>query len=119
MKILLVEDHKFLAEASIGVLREMYDHDVEHALTAAQALRLAEKQIFDVILIDLNLPDANGYDLARQLRANKALNRTVFIALTGIGNSFDEKRAESSGIDASFTKPMDFAVLSSICRRTN
>jgi DNA-binding response OmpR family regulator len=116
MKILLIEDHKALAEITIDMLREMYDHDVEHALNAVQACEMARQRPYDLILIDLKLPDSNGYDLALELRKNSALDRTIFVALTGIGNVVDEARAHASGIDACFVKPMDFGLLNSLRR---
>ena len=119
MKVLVVEDQKFLAEVTVGILRDMYDHDVAHASTAATAVEIASRQPFDLVLIDLNLPDSSGYELAARLRKINAMDRTVFVALTGIGNSVDPEQVRASGIDAYFTKPMDFELLETIERQPN
>jgi CheY-like chemotaxis protein len=116
MRILLVEDHPFVAQISCSVLREIHEHQVDHAATAAAAIELASKNSFDVILIDLNLPDMNGYKLAAKLRTDPRMNDTIFIALTGIGNFIDPDAADDSGIDAYYAKPMDFKLLDQIQR---
>jgi CheY-like chemotaxis protein len=116
VKILLIEDHPFLAKVSCDALREIYDHDVQCAATAAEALEVASNNSFDVVVIDINLPDSDGYQLARKLRELPHLNCTSFVALTGIGNLIDTERAAASGIDACYTKPMKFEVLDEIRR---
>src|SRR3954454_8750628 len=116
MRILLVEDHEFVAQISCSVLREIHDHEVEHAGTAAAAIELASRDAYDIILIDLNLPDMNGYKLAAKLRTDPRMNETVFVALTGIGSFVDPDAAAASGIDVYYTKPMDFNVLEQVKR---
>jgi two-component system CheB/CheR fusion protein len=114
MKILLVEDHPFVAQVSCDVLREIHDHEVEHAATAADAVAAASRDQFDVVLIDINLPDSDGYQLASKLRALPQTNGTKLIALTGIGNLIDPTRAAAAGMDACYTKPMDFGLLNQL-----
>jgi len=116
MRILLIADHKLLAQISCSVLSEIHEHEVEHAATAADAIELASKNAFDIILIDLNLPDMNGYKLAAKLRTVPRMNETILIALTGIGNFVDPDAAAASGIDAYYTRPMDFKILEQIKR---
>jgi DNA-binding response OmpR family regulator len=116
MRVLLVEDHEFLAQITCSVLREIHEYEVEHVSTAAAAVDLASEKSFDVILIDLNLPDMNGYKLAALLRRNTRLNDTVLVALTGIGSHINADEAMASGIDAYYTKPMDFTVLEHLKR---
>jgi len=116
MKILLVEDHAVLADVCCRHLRDLHDHDVEHAATGAEALRRAQHFAPDLILIDLNLPDIDGYELARQLRADATFDKAVLVALTGWGNLVDETRAQSAGFDAHFRKPMDFEILPTLRR---
>ena len=118
MKILLVEDHEFLAQITRSQLREIHDHEVAHAFTAAAALELASQAKFDLVLLDLNLPDLNGYSLAAKLRELDGFDDTVIVTLTGIGNHTDPAKAAQSGVDAQFTKPMDFSDLPNIKRKT-
>lgn len=116
MKILLVEDHPGLAEISCRLLRDLHGHDVHLAPTGAQALEAASAEVPDLVLIDLNLPDMSGYDIARQLRKDPSFDRTVLVAVTGFGNIVDPEFAKEVGIDAHFRKPMDFEVLEELKR---
>jgi DNA-binding response OmpR family regulator len=114
MKILLVEDHPLVAQISCDLLRDVHKHEVEHAGTAADALKAALRGTFDVVLVDINLPDSDGYQLAGTLRGLPQLNGVTIVALTAIGNLIDRERAASAGIDAWFAKPMDFELLNRI-----
>ena len=117
MNILLVEDHPFVAEATSELLRVVYNHTVEHAATGQAAIELLDSFLPDLILIDINLPDMDGYRLAARLRERSDLGRAVLVAVTGIGSLIDEGRAVDAGVDAWYEKPMDFSVLESLVRR--
>ena len=117
MKVLLVEDHQGLAEATRRVLSEIYQHEVEHAATGRDALDSASRFAPDLILIDLNLPDIDGFDLAARLRGETRFDQTILVALTGVGNAASERRVEESGFDAFYVKPMDFELLESLSRK--
>jgi CheY-like chemotaxis protein len=116
MKILLVEDHEFLAQITCSILREIHEHDVEHAATAATALELAAHSAFDMALVDINLPDMDGYQLAERLRTFSHMSECVLVALTGIGSAINPERALAAGFDEFYSKPMDFGRLEKIKR---
>lgn len=116
MRILLVEDHAAVADISCSLLREVHEHEVAHVGTGAAALAAIDKFRPDLVLLDLNLPDTSGYEVARQLRRAPRYDETLLVALTGFGNDVDPVRAREVGFDAHFRKPMDFAVLPSITR---
>lgn len=117
MKILLIEDHAVLADVSCRLLREVHEHVVEHAASGREALALMEAFRPDLALVDLHLPDMDGYELAQRFRANPAWQSTVLVALTGWGHLADGDRAQSAGFDAHFRKPMDFDLLPTIKRQ--
>jgi DNA-binding response OmpR family regulator len=71
-----------------------------------------------VVLLDLNLPDMSGYEVAALVRENKDWSSVVLVALTGFGSEVHPLRAEISGIDAYFRKPMDFGALGQLHRRS-
>src|SRR5829696_1144343 len=119
MKILLVEDHSAVARISCDLLRDVHGHVVEHADTGGKALTAAVAMLPDMILIDLNLPDMSGYELAARLRSRSEFQHTKLIALTGFGSVVDDELAATVGIDAHFRKPMDFELLPQIDRATN
>jgi CheY-like chemotaxis protein len=116
MKLLLVEDHAGLAELSSRLLHEVYDHKVEHAPNGRSALQLLGHFRPELVLVDINLPDMSGYELARQIRAHAEYDDIVLIALTGFGNIIDDSAAEAAGFDAHFRKPMDFNLLPQVHR---
>lgn len=116
MKILLVEDHPGMAQVSCNVLRNIHGHEVEHVTTGQAALAALAKNVPDMILLDLSLPDMHGYRVAEQLRSQRHLDRTAIVALTGYGITGDAERSAAVGIDAHFRKPMDFSVLPEIRR---
>jgi len=117
MKILLVEDHLALAEMSCRLLEDVHDHQVEHAATGARALELFPDFDPELVLVDINLPDMDGYDLARRIRQLPGAERTLLVALTGFGNIIDDTSAQAAGFDAHFRKPMNFDLLPSLRRR--
>lgn len=116
MKVLLVEDHAGLAMISCYALREIHGHEVQHALTAGAALKVLETDVPDIVLLDLNLPDMHGYEVAQRMRRQPRFDQTIIVALSGIGDSVDPRQAAEAGIDAYYRKPMDFAELETIKR---
>ena len=116
MKILLVEDHAPLAKMSCMLLREIHGHKVDHARSGEEALRLAEIFSPDLMLIDINLPDTDGYELAARFRKEPRFQNTILVALTGWGSFADESRVQTAAFDAHFKKPMDFALLPTLAR---
>ncbi|HXN15857.1 MAG TPA: response regulator [Usitatibacter sp.] len=61
----------------------------------------------DVVLLDIRLPDVNGYEVARQLRADPSTQNLQLVALTGFGRREDILRARAAGFDEHITKPTD------------
>lgn len=117
MRVLLVEDHAALARISTDLLRDVYGHEVQYAPNGRAALDLVAAVVPDIVLIDLNLPDMDGYELAAQLRANPRFDAAVLIALSGFGKTLNDAAATAAGIDAQFRKPMDFSLLATLKRR--
>ena len=117
MKVLLVEDNPTLADVSCRLLREVHDHEVESARSGAEALAKLRQFTPDVALLDIHLPDMNGYDLATRMRAERRLDATVLVALTGMGTLLAGPEDSGAGFDVHFRKPMDFELLPSLRRK--
>jgi CheY-like chemotaxis protein len=105
-EILLVEDNPDALE-TLRVLLELEGHQVATAATGERAITLALENTFSVALIDIGLPDVDGYHVAREIRSAPAGKRVVLVALTGYGRPEDVRRAHESGFDAHLTKPVD------------
>jgi two-component system alkaline phosphatase synthesis response regulator PhoP len=107
-RILVVEDEPNVAET----LRERLQHagfEVVHAATAARARTAIAAEPVQLVLLDVGLPDGNGFDLAPQLRA--AAPRAAIIFLTAHGNPEDRVRGLELGADDYLTKPFHFREL--------
>jgi len=108
--VLLVEDDADTARLMATMLRGD-GCTVYVALDGPEALRAAERDHTEVILLDLGLPGMSGYEVARGLRAQKTQKRPLLIAITGRGEHADRLRSYEVGIDLHLTKPVDIEEL--------
>lgn len=120
-KLLLIEDDPLGAEAS-QALFEFWGYAVTVASTAADGLVLAQSAEPQVIVMDLGLPAIeHGVTLVRAIRAARAADPPVVVALTGYGRETDRRRALDAGADLFFVKPADLddlkRALANACRR--
>jgi len=112
-RILVVDDNRDQAE-SLGMLLEIFGHQVRIAYDGAQALEIAETFKPQMVLLDIGLPGMSGYDVARRMRENPALKSAVLVAQTGWGEEADRRRSAEAGIDRQLVKPVDIQVLEEI-----
>lgn len=105
LEILVVEDSDD-ARDTLRLLLELEGHRVRVAATGAQAVELAAAAPLDVAFVDIGLPDVDGYEVARQIRAKRG-DRVRLVALTGFGEPEDRRRASEAGFDAHLVKPVD------------
>ncbi len=103
-RVLVVDDNRDAAD-SLALLLEHQGYDVRAAYSAPEALQQARAFDPELMLLDIGLPQMDGYEVARRLRASGANGRMRLIALTGYGQAEDRKRALASGFDAHITKP--------------
>jgi signal transduction histidine kinase len=104
-RVLIVEDNDDTRQMLHEVLA-FSGHDVREARDGATGLALAAEAQPDVALIDIGLPDVDGYEVARRLRATPGGRRIGLIAITGYGQAEDQRRAYDAGFDAHLTKPV-------------
>jgi len=113
MKYLLVEDNLELAEAVASRIR-LDGHIVDHATKIADASAFASTGEYDLILLDIMLPDGDGRSFLKQHRA--ARNDTPVIVLTARSQVSDRISMLDHGADDYVTKPFDHAELQARCR---
>jgi signal transduction histidine kinase/ActR/RegA family two-component response regulator len=107
LRVMLVDDNIDAAVSLSLLLEAAGDHLVSTYYDAASALEWAAFERPDVFVLDIGLPDMNGYELARRLRAMPQFAGTLLIALTGYGQLADKVRAREAGFDMHIAKPAE------------
>lgn len=113
VRILVVDDNKDVAQ-SFAVLLGIMGHTVQTVGDGAAALEAAASFRPDLAFIDIGLPDIDGYELGRRLRADYPTGTLRLIALTGYGHDEVRARAQASGFDAHVVKPGDVETLEAL-----
>ena len=107
-RILLLEDDEALGRG-ICMALETPSCTVTHCSTCLQAIKILQGMVFDLLILDINLPDGSGLELLRTLRQNG--NSTPAILLTANDLELDEVTGLEAGADDYITKPFSLAVL--------
>ncbi|KQQ97115.1 ATP-binding protein [Massilia sp. Leaf139] len=113
LRIMIVDDNVDAAE-SLAVLLEAQGHQVRVEAHPLQALASARREPPEVFILDIGLPEMDGYELARRLRADPATGGALFVALTGYGQAHDRILSKSSGFEHHFVKPMNIERLGQV-----
>jgi len=116
LHILAVEDDQDTAQ-NLALLLRTEGHEVNIAPDGPTALRSAQVQQPDVVLLDIGLPGMNGYEVARRLYQQKAEKRPLLIAVTGHGEQKDHQQSAEAGIDLHLLKPVDTRQLTDVLRK--
>ena len=106
LRVLVVDDYIDATRALERLLTVM-GHEVIVANDGKSGIELAERVRPDVILLDIGLPEMDGYSVARSLRSLPAISTTRIIALTGYGAEQARKSAREAGFDLHLVKPVD------------
>jgi len=105
-RILVADDNRDAAE-SLAIILRLEGHEVELAHDGAAALRVFAAQRPDVALLDIGMPTASGYEVARQIRADPGGDKVMLIAITGWAQDSDKERSRAAGFDHHLTKPIE------------
>lgn len=105
-KILLIDDNADMRQM-LATSLSIQGHEVSEAGDGLGAVQLANELAPEVVIVDIGLPEIDGYEVARRLRANPATREVRLIALTGYGQQEDKQRAIDAGFDEHLTKPVD------------
>jgi signal transduction histidine kinase/DNA-binding response OmpR family regulator len=109
-RILVVDDNEDAAEMLAMVL-EQTGYRTRTAYDSRAALAAVADWAPHIVILDIGLPDINGYDVARELRQSERFGGLSLIALTGWGTQDDKQRALDAGFDVHLTKPVDARAL--------
>jgi signal transduction histidine kinase len=105
-RILLADDNRDAAE-SLAIILRLEGHEVDLAHDGASALRSFESMRPDVALLDIGMPGASGYDVARQIRSRPEGGNVLLIAITGWAQDSDRAQSRAAGFDHHLTKPVE------------
>ena len=105
-RILVADDNQDAAN-SLAMLLRLAGHEVHTAHGGQAALSLAGAVRPEFALLDIGMPDLDGYEVAKQIRAAPWGKDVKLIALTGWGQDEDKRRARAAGFDHHLTKPVD------------
>lgn len=106
LRLLVVDDDAGTREALAGILR-FYDAEVQLAASAAEALHVLDQSSIDVLLSDIGMPDLDGYELLRQVRARPRLAGLPAAAVTACTTVEDQQRVKAAGFQMFVPKPID------------
>ena len=104
-KILIVEDVEMNRDLLIQLLEDRYE--LIEAADGRQGLELAARERPDLILLDISLPEMDGWEVIHKLREEEGLRHTPVIAVTAHAMTGDEAKAHASGFDDYLAKPID------------
>jgi CheY-like chemotaxis protein len=112
-RILVVDDNTDAAR-SLATLLKLRGHEVQVAFGGREALAAARAEPPELIFLDIGMPDMDGYEVARQLRAEFDGEAMGLVALTGWGTEQDRNRSTEAGFDFHLTKPVDLAAVEEV-----
>ncbi|MDR5806403.1 ATP-binding protein [Caballeronia sp. LZ001] len=113
LRVLIVDDNVDAGE-TLSMLLEAMGNEVRVARNAQSGLETYDRWLPDVCLLDIGLPDIDGYRLAGMLRARVHSPETLLIAVTGYGLQQDKEKSLAAGFDHHFVKPLDIDKLVSV-----
>lgn len=105
-KVLIIEDNQ-QNMYMLTFLLESYKYNVIQAFSGFDGITLAKKEMPDIVLLDIQLPEMDGYTVARKLREDDDLNSIPIIAVTSYAMPGDREKVMESGATGYIEKPID------------
>lgn len=115
LRILVVDDDVDAADSAAMLLR-MEGHETFTVNTARAALLAVPDFKPEVVLLDIGLPEMDGYEVARRLRSQNGIQHLRLVAVTGYGQPQDRRRAHAAGFDEHMVKPVEPSALQEFLR---
>lgn len=110
LSLLVVDDNRDAAD-SLALLLQVLGHRVRCAYHGEEALDVLGRQRFDAVLLDIGMPDMDGYEVSRRIRSELPGSRPILVAVTGYGRPQDLQTAKEAGFDQHLLKPVGIEVL--------
>jgi CheY-like chemotaxis protein len=116
LRVLVCEDDPVNRKVAEHILAKLH-HQVETAPNGESAVEVAARTRFDLVLMDCQLPDIDGFEAARRIRASGASAGVPVIALTAASLAEDRQRCQDAGMQDFLSKPLSLAALSDALTR--
>ena len=116
---ILVADDNLDALESLAALLALNGHEVHRAQDGAGALQAATRHRPEVIFLDIGMPQMDGYEVARRIRAQEWGKEMLLIAVTGWGQESDRQRSFAAGFDFHLVKPVDLEKLNQLLSKVS
>ena len=104
-EILVVDDSKVMREMIVACLRVEEDFTFTHAASGLEAIEKLALQPFDLVVLDLNMPDIGGFEVIEFIRGQDQLQRLPILVVTTRGDEGSRARALGAGASQFMTKP--------------
>ncbi len=105
-KVLVIEDDPLSMELVVGILKAQ-GFSEDEAFDGTQAIRMAEKEIYDLIIMDIALPGMDGVEVKTVIKSKPQYKKVPVIALTAYAMKGDRERFFEAGFDEYISKPID------------
>jgi PAS domain S-box-containing protein len=109
-RIAIVDDNRDSADTTTAILR-LLGNEVECAYSGKGAIELIQNFKPKIVLLDLSMPDMDGFETLRRIRALPGMDQVFAIAMTGYGSQEDRKRTRDAGFNGHLTKPVELDAL--------
>jgi two-component system CheB/CheR fusion protein len=113
-RILIVDDNHDAA-STLALVLSFYDHVTKVAHNGSDAISETEQFKPEIVLLDIGLPEMDGYEVARRIRQLRQAREILLIAITGYGQPNDRIRSQEAGFDHHLVKPVDIPQLLRLC----
>lgn len=107
MKILVVDDSKVMREMIVACLRGVSGLEFTHAASGLEAIERLSLSPFDLVFLDLNMPDIGGFEVVEFVRGQDELKTLPIVVVTTRGDEGSRTKALAAGATRFMTKPFD------------
>ncbi len=104
-KMLIVEDEEDILELLSTIFSFSKEYKILLARDGEEALNIAQKDIQDIIILDIQLPKMDGYELCQTIKSDPTTANTKVLMLTGLAQDYNLQKALEAGANAYITKP--------------
>jgi two-component system chemotaxis response regulator CheY len=103
--VLVVDDDPFIRKLIATTLEDVAQFEIHEAADGIEALEVARRERPSLVFLDIDIPEIDGIDACRQLRADEATNATKIVMLTAAHGDAVQQQAAAAGADLYLTKP--------------